>query len=150
MGWKGWIGTDTNRLWLKSEGFSNMSKFSHGDRIASADTRFGEDENTHGRFPEEGSTVRFPREVGWGNAMRYMLTGDHWNAEEAYRIGEVQQIAPTPKKALEAGVLIANKIAACGPLGIETTLTSAHLSIDHTEEKALSKLDVQFGALFHT
>jgi enoyl-CoA hydratase len=53
------------------------------------------------------------------------------------------------KKALEAGVLIANKIAACGPLGIETTLTSAHLSIDHTEEKALSKLDVQFGALFH-
>src|ERR1700740_602417 len=58
-------------------------------RVASADTRFGQDENTHGRFPGGGSTIRFPREVGWGNAMRYMLTGDHWNAEEAYRIGEV-------------------------------------------------------------
>ncbi len=119
-------------------------------RIASADTRFGQDENTHGRFPGGGSTVRFVREAGWGNAMRYMLTGDHWNAEEAYRMGEVQQVAPTPEKALEAGIQIANKIAACGPLGIKTTLLSAHLAIDPTEEEALSKLDEQFGALFHT
>jgi enoyl-CoA hydratase/carnithine racemase len=119
-------------------------------RIASADTRFGQDENTHGRFPGGGSTIRFPREVGWGNAMRYMLTGDHWSAEEAYRIGEVQQVAPTPEKALEAGIRIANKIADCRPLGIKTTLASAHLAIDHGEEEALSKLDAQFGALFHT
>jgi enoyl-CoA hydratase len=119
-------------------------------RIASADTRFGQDENTHGRFPGGGSTIRFPREVGWGNAMHYMLTGDHWGAEEAYRIGEVQQVAPTPEKALEAGIQIANKIAGCGPLGIKTTLISAHLAVDPGEEEALSKLDAQFGALFHT
>ncbi len=119
-------------------------------RIASADTRFGQDENTHGRFPGGGSTVRFVREAGWGNAMRYMLTGDHWSAEEAYRMGVVQQVAPTPEKALEAGIQIANKIAACGPLGIKTTLLSAHLAIDSTETDALSMLDVQFGALFHT
>jgi enoyl-CoA hydratase/carnithine racemase len=119
-------------------------------RIASADTRFGQDENTHGRFPGGGSTVRFVREAGWGNAMRYMLTGDHWSAEEAYRIGEVQQVAPTPETALEAGIQMANKIAACGPLGIKTTLLSAHLAIDSTETDALSRLDAQFGALFHT
>jgi enoyl-CoA hydratase len=94
--------------------------------------------------------VRFVREAGWGNAMRYMLTGDHWSAEEAYRIGVVQHVAPTPEKALEAAIQIANKIAACGLLGIKTTLLSAHLAIDHTEEEALSKLDAQFGALFHT
>ena len=47
-------------------------------RIASAETRFAQDENTHGRFPGGGSTVRFRREAGWGKAMRYMLTGDHW------------------------------------------------------------------------
>jgi enoyl-CoA hydratase len=35
-------------------------------RIASADTRFGQDDNAHGRFPGGGSTIRFPREVGWG------------------------------------------------------------------------------------
>jgi len=82
--------------------------------------------------------------------MRYMLTGDHWNAEEAYRIGDVQHVTPTLEKALEAGIQIANKIADCGPLGVKTTLASAHLAIDATEEEALSKLDVQFGALFHT
>ena len=82
--------------------------------------------------------------------MRYMLTGDHWSAEEAYRIGEVQQVAPTAEKALEAGIQIANKIAACGPLGIKATLLSAHIAIDATEADALSRLDAQFGALFHT
>jgi enoyl-CoA hydratase len=119
-------------------------------RIASADTRFGQDENTHGRFPGGGSTIRFPREVGWGNAMRYMLTGDHWDAEEAYRIGEVQQVAPNPEEALKAGIQIANTIAACGPLGIKTTLISAHLAVDPGEEEALSELEAQFGALIHT
>src|SRR5262249_23158822 len=54
-------------------------------RIAAADTRFGQDENTHGRFPGGGATVRFVREAGWGNAMRYMLTGAHWSAEESVR-----------------------------------------------------------------
>jgi enoyl-CoA hydratase/carnithine racemase len=52
-------------------------------RVAAANTNFGQDENIHGRFPGGGSTVRFVREAGWGNAMRYMLTGDHWTAQEA-------------------------------------------------------------------
>ena len=119
-------------------------------RVASADVRFGQDENTHGRFPGGGSTIRFPREAGWGNAMRYMLTGDHWGAEEAYRMGVIQEIAPDPAKALEAGIGLAQKIAACGPLGIKTTLESAHLSIDESEAAAFAKLDEQFGGLFHT
>jgi enoyl-CoA hydratase len=119
-------------------------------RIASADICFGQDENTHARFPGGGSTIRFPREVRWGNAMHYTLTGDHWSAEEAYRMGEVQKVAPDAKEALEAGIRIANKIADCGPLGIKSSWASAHLAIDHTEEEALSKLDAQFGALFHT
>jgi Enoyl-CoA hydratase/isomerase len=39
-------------------------------RVASADVRFGQDENTHGRFPGGGSTIRFPREAGWGKGPR--------------------------------------------------------------------------------
>ncbi len=39
--------------------------------------------------------------------MRYMLTGDHWGAEEAYRMGVIQEIAPDPPKALEAGIALA-------------------------------------------
>jgi enoyl-CoA hydratase len=119
-------------------------------RVAAVDTRFGQDENTHGRFPGGGATIRFVREAGWGNAMHFMLTGDHWSAEEAFRMGVVQEIAPTRDKALEAGINIATKIAACGPLGIKTTLASAHLAIDSSQAEALSKLDAQYGALYRT
>ena len=117
-------------------------------RIAAADTRFGQDENTHGRFPGGGSTVRFVREAGWANAMRYMLTGDHWSAEEALRMGAVQTFSPTADAALEAGIETATKIAACGPLGIRATLASAHLAIDSSETEALSKLEAQYRALY--
>ena len=119
-------------------------------RVAAANTNFGQDENTHGRFPGGGSTVRFVREAGWGNAMRYMLTGDHWTAQEAYRMRTIQENAATPEAALDRALEIANKVAACGPLGIKTTLASAHLAVDPAADAALSKLDAQFGALFHT
>jgi enoyl-CoA hydratase len=119
-------------------------------RVAAADTRFGQDENTHGRFPGGGATIRFVHEAGWGNAMRYMLTGDHWSAEEAFRMGVIQEIARTRDEALEAGINIASKIAACGPLGIKTTLASAHLAVDSSQAEALSKLNAQYSALYRT
>ena len=119
-------------------------------RVAAADTRFGQDENTHGRFPGGGATVRFVREAGWGNAMRYMLTGDHWSAEESYRMGITQQIAPTREAALAAAFAIARKIAANAPLSIQATLASAHQMIDPVEADALSKLDAQYAALYRT
>lgn len=74
-------------------------------RVAAADTRFGQDETSHGRFPGGGGTIRFVREAGWGNAMRYMLTGDHWSAEDALRIGLVQEVAPTASEALDKAIL---------------------------------------------
>jgi len=119
-------------------------------RVAAANTNFGQDENTHGRFPGGGATVRFIREAGWGNAMRYMLTGDHWTADESYRMGVTQQIAPTPEAALQAAVDMAGKIAANGPLGIKATLASAHQVIDPVEADALSKLGAQYAALYRT
>jgi enoyl-CoA hydratase/carnithine racemase len=119
-------------------------------RVAAANTNFGQDENTHGRFPGGGSTVRFVREVGWGNAMRYMLTGDHWTAEDAYRMGVLQEIAETPQAALARAIAIANKVAACAPLGVQTTLASAHLAIDAGEAQAFSKLSAQYSALYRT
>ena len=119
-------------------------------RICAADVRFGQDENTHGRFPGGGSTVRFPREVGWGNAMRYMLTGDHWGAQEAYRMGEVQEIAPTRDAAIEVALRIANKVAACAPLGIKATLESAHLAIDSGEIVAFGQMGKAYNTLYST
>jgi enoyl-CoA hydratase/carnithine racemase len=111
----------------------------HGDT-------FGQDENTQGRFPGGGATVRFVRDAGWANAMRYMPTGDHWSAEEALRMGIVHMIVATPDGALQAGV--AKQIAACGPLGIKATLASAHLAIDASEAEAFANLEPQYRALY--
>ena len=119
-------------------------------RIAAENTDFGQDENTHGRFPGGGATIRFVREAGWGNAMRYMLTGDHWTAQEALRIGEIQMIASTFEHALEDAIKIATRIAACAPLGIKTTLASAHLALDESEPVALAKTSEQYAALYRT
>jgi enoyl-CoA hydratase len=82
--------------------------------------------------------------------MRYMLTGDHWTAAEAYRMGTVQEVLPTPDAALQRAIELAGKIADCGPLGIKTTLASAHLAVDPAEAVALAQLEAQFDALYHT
>ncbi|RFC00683.1 enoyl-CoA hydratase [Rhizobium leguminosarum bv. trifolii] len=119
-------------------------------RVAAAETNFGQDENAHGRFPGGGSTVRFVREAGWGNAMRYMLTGDHWTAEEAYRMGTLQEMVKTPQGALDRAIEIATKIAANAPLGVATTLTSAHLAVDSGDAEAFSQLGAQYAALYRT
>jgi enoyl-CoA hydratase len=82
--------------------------------------------------------------------MRYLLTGDHWTADDAYRMGILQEITETPHAALDRAVAIANKVAACAPLGIQTTLASAHLAIDAGEAQAFAKLDAQYGSLYRT
>jgi enoyl-CoA hydratase len=119
-------------------------------RIAAANTDFGQDENAHGRFPGGGATVRFVREAGWGNAMRYMLTGDHWTAEESYRMGITQLVAPTPAAALEAGIAMAQRIAAVAPLSVRATLASARHVTTPMEADALAKTGPTYAALYKT
>jgi enoyl-CoA hydratase len=41
-------------------------------------------------------------------------------------------------------------VAACAPLGVQTTLASAHLAIDAGEAQAFAKLAAQYGALYRT
>jgi len=73
-------------------------------RVAASDTVFRQAEVTRGSFPGGGATVRFSREAGWANAMRYMLTGDTWGAEEARRMGLVQEVTP-PGKQLDVAIV---------------------------------------------
>jgi len=117
-------------------------------RVANADVRYGQNENARGRVPGT-APVRFVREAGWANAMRYMLTGDYWDAETAYRIGIVQEIAPNKDAALKLAIDIANRIAACGPLGIRATLKVAHLGInDSADAAAFAALEKEYVSLF--
>lgn len=117
-------------------------------RVASADVRYRQTENVYGRVPGV-APVCWPREVGWANAMRYLLTGDPWDAEAAYRMGEVQEVASDKDAALETGIGIANRIAACGPLGIKATLAVAHFAINDSADPAgYAKLEAEYVKLF--
>ncbi len=119
-------------------------------RVAADNTNFDQDENRHHRFPGGGSTIRFTRKAGWANAMRYILTGDHWTAQEAYRMGTVQEVASSPQSALDEAIALSNKIAANGPLGIKASLASAHLAVDAAQANALSELYSQRATLYRT
>ena len=61
-------------------------------RIASRETQFQMLEVQRGLYPCGGATLRLPREIGWGNAQRVLLTGERWSAEQALRWGMVQEL----------------------------------------------------------
>jgi enoyl-CoA hydratase len=81
--------------------------------------------------------------------MHYMLTGDEWGAEEAYRMGLVQAITP-PGKELETAIGFARKVAAAAPLGVRATMKSAQQAVLEGETAAYAALLPDFGALFRT
>jgi enoyl-CoA hydratase len=118
-------------------------------RVAATDTVFSQGEATRALFPAGGGTVRFVREAGWGNAMRYMLTGEEWGAEESYRLGLTQAVAP-PGKELGLAVDFAKKIASAAPLGVRATLASAHRAEVEGETAAFAALLPEFAKLFRT
>ncbi len=108
-------------------------------RIAATTARFAQIEIKRGIYPVGGATLRFQREVGWGNAMRWLLTGDEFGADEAHRIGLVQEVV-APDQLLARAVTIAETIAAQAPLGVAATLVSARLALPGEEESAAKRL----------
>jgi enoyl-CoA hydratase len=108
-------------------------------RVAAANTRFAQIEIKRGIYPVGGATVRLIQEVGWGNAMRYLLTGDEFGAAEALRIGLVQEVVE-PGKQIQRAIEIAEVIAAQAPRGVQATLASARLTRSQGEETALARL----------
>ena len=65
--------------------------------VAAENATFAQIEIKRGIFPFGGATLRFPERSGWGNAMRWLLTGDEFDANEALRIGLVQEIVEGEK-----------------------------------------------------
>jgi enoyl-CoA hydratase len=104
-------------------------------RVAASTARFGQIEVKRGIYPVGGATVRLPREVGWGNAMRWLLTADELPADEAHRIGLIQEVV-APAALLPRALAIADTIAAQAPLGIAATLRSARLAERDPDEAA--------------
>src|ERR1700738_2728018 len=79
-------------------------------RIAAADARFAQMEINRGLYAFGGATIRLPRDAGWGNAMRWLLTGEPCEAAEAYRIGLVQEVVE-PGRQVERAIELAAAIA---------------------------------------
>ncbi|HEY4181566.1 MAG TPA: crotonase/enoyl-CoA hydratase family protein [Kofleriaceae bacterium] len=108
-------------------------------RIAAESARFGQIEVKRGIYPVGGATIRMPREAGWGNAMRYLLTGDDFDAREAHRMGLVQEVVPTGQQ-LDRAVALAEVVAAQAPLGVFATLKSSRGAIANNEKLASQQL----------
>jgi enoyl-CoA hydratase/carnithine racemase len=108
-------------------------------RLAAEGTRFGQIEINRGIFPFGGATIRLPEIAGWGTALRWLLTGDHFDAAEALRIGLVQEVVPADQLRDKA-VQIARTVAKRAPLGVAATLRSARTAQLRGTEAAIAEL----------
>jgi len=100
--------------------------------VAATNTRFGQIEVKRGIFPFGGATFRLVATAGWGNAMRWLLTGDEFDALEAHRIGLVQEVVE-PGLQLARAIELAESIAAQAPLGVRATIDNARKSLVEAE-----------------
>jgi enoyl-CoA hydratase/carnithine racemase len=119
-------------------------------RVASSDVRFAQLEIQRGIYPFGGATIRLPREAGWGNAMRWLLTGDEYDAAEAHRIGLIQEVTE-PGKHLDRAIELAEGIATrSAPLGVKTTLASAQRALAEGHQAAAARFNDDMVGLLRT
>ena len=104
-------------------------------RIAAMGTRFKQMEVQRGIMPFGGGTLRWPQVAGWGNAMRWLLTGDEFDAAEAMRIGLVQEVVEGDLL-FERALWIAERVAAQAPLAVQATRASAMTAMEQGPEAA--------------
>src|SRR5438270_6481173 len=90
-------------------------------RLASEHAKLGQPEVKLGIMPGYGGTQRLPRLVGKGVAMQLVLTGEMITAQEALRIGLVNEVVPAGELIARAEA-IAAKIAANAPLAVQYAL----------------------------
>lgn len=108
-------------------------------RVASADARMALLEVRRGIYPVGGGTVRLFEEIGWGNAMRYLLTGDEISGTEALRLGLVQELTE-PGNELDRAIEIATDISKRAPLGVMAALKSARIARVEGPNAAFARL----------
>jgi enoyl-CoA hydratase len=98
-------------------------------RIAGERARLGQPEVKLGLLPGYGGTQRLPRLVGKGAALKLLLTGDIVGAEEAFRIGLVDEVVPAEALMSRAETL-AHAIAQQAPLALSACLHAVNGGYD--------------------
>jgi enoyl-CoA hydratase/carnithine racemase len=117
--------------------------------IAADDCRFAQIEVKRGIMPAGGATIRMVERAGWGNAQRYLLTGEEFSSGEALRLGLVQQVVPAGQQK-ERALEIAGAVAEQAPLAVHASLASSRLAADHGPNAAIREFNAQQAKLMAT
>jgi len=112
-------------------------------RIAGESATFGISEVRWGLFPMAGSTVRLRRQIPYTWAMELLLTGDHYPAADALRMGLIGRVVPDGE-ALAAAREVAARIAANGPLAVRK-IKQAVVETECLPEEQAFEIDFKLG-----
>jgi len=107
--------------------------------IAADDCRFAQLEVKRGIMTAGSPTFRMVERAGWGNAMRYLLTGDEFDAATAYRLGFVQEVVPAGTQ-FQRALHMAERIADQAPLAVSATIENARISIEQGPAAAVAQI----------
>lgn len=114
--------------------------------VAAEGVRFRQLEVGRGIMPFGGATLRAPTRLAWGDAMRFLLTGEEFGASEALRIGLVQEVVPQGKH-VERAAALAALVAKQAPLGVQATLANARVAVTRGIAAATEHLKEQLPAI---
>jgi enoyl-CoA hydratase len=118
-------------------------------RIASEKAKLGQPEINLGLLPGGDGTQRLPRLVGMGAALKMLYTGDFIRADEAYRIGLVDEVVPPDQLQARAKEL-ADTIASKSPVALrlikQAVRTSARTSLDEGLKQEVTLFSLAFAS----
>src|SRR5213082_1317353 len=113
-------------------------------RLAGENAKLGQPEVKLGIMPGYGGTQRLPRLVGKGVAMQLVLSGDMISAQEAYRIGLVNEVVAAAELIPRAEA-IAQKILANAPLAVQYAMEAVNKGMEMTLAEGLCLEATLFG-----
>src|SRR5262249_49936939 len=94
--------------------------------------------------PGGGGTQRLPRLVGKGRALHLILSGEMISAQEAYRIGLINEIV-APEQLIARAEQILNQISANAPIAVKFALEAANKGLDTSQSEGLLLEASYFG-----
>src|ERR1700732_2317823 len=113
-------------------------------RIAVENAKFGQPEVKLGLIPGGGGTQRLPRLVGKGRALQLILSGEMISAQEAYRIGLVNEIVPAADLITRAEAIL-KQIAANAPIAVKFALEATNKGMETSQSEGLLLEASYFG-----
>ena len=107
--------------------------------IAAENCRFSQLEVKRGIMAGCGATFRMAERAGWGNAMKVLLTGDDFTAQDALRFNFVQEVVP-PGRQFERALELAERVARQAPLAVQATLLNGRVALNQGWKAAYEQI----------